>query len=60
MLKGWRTLILNTAVAAIGVAQTFGWATVIPAPWVGPVMLGLGVVGNILRTLTTGPVGTKQ
>ena len=58
-MKGWRTLIFNAGVAALGVAAAFDWTSVLAAPYAGLIVTGIGVVGMILRTQTTTPVGQK-
>ena len=60
-MKGWRTLLVNIALAILPVLQATGaadigltgiWATVYGA---------VVAVANIgLRIITTGPIGTKQ
>jgi len=56
-LKGWRTVIVAVTLAIVGVLQTADWATIVGPRQVGPVMLGIGIVVAVLRTLTDGPVG---
>ena len=59
-MKGWRTLGFNLALVAVGVLQAFDWTSVLgTAPYVGWIVTGIGLVGTVLRTATTGPVGTK-
>ena len=59
-LKGWKTLLFNAGVAVLGVAQAFDWTSVLGAtPYSGWVVTGIGVVGMILRSVTTTPVGVK-
>jgi hypothetical protein len=59
MLKGWRTVGVAVAIAAVGALQTSGLADLIPAPYVGPAMMALGFVMAYLRSVTTTPVGAK-
>ena len=59
MLKGWRTVMFAAAVGAVGALQTVGWADVIPTGYVGPVMMGLGIVMAWLRSQTDTSVGVK-
>ena len=59
MLKGWRTVIVAVAVGAVGALQTVGWADIIPVGYVGPVMMGLGIIMAYLRSQTDTPVGVK-
>lgn len=60
MMKGWRTVALAVAVGAVGALQTVGWVDIIPAGYVGPVMMGLGIVMAWLRSQTDTPVGVKS
>ncbi len=60
MAKGWRTLAFNIGLVVVGVLQAADWVSILGnAPYVGWVVTGIGVVGTILRTQTTGPVGAK-
>jgi hypothetical protein len=59
MLKGWRTIGVAVAIAAVGALQTSGLADVIPAPYVGPAMMALGFAMAWLRGITDTTVGTK-
>jgi hypothetical protein len=59
MIKGWRTVGVAVAIAAVGALQTSGLADLIPAPYVGPAMMALGFVMAYLRSVTTTPVGAK-
>jgi hypothetical protein len=59
MLKGWRTVGVAVAIAAVGAMQTSGLADVIPAPYVGPAMMALGFAMAWLRGFTNTPIGTK-
>ena len=56
-LSGYKTLIFALLLGAVGAAQTFDWATIVPAADVGPVMMGLAALVAILRALTSTPVG---
>ncbi len=58
-MKGYRTLLVNAAVALVGVAQSFDWTTVVAPNRVGLVLTGIGVVNMVLRALTDTPVGQK-
>lgn len=58
-LKGWRTLLVSLAIAMAGVLQSADWATIVPAEHVGSVMLAIGVLVAVLRTLTDTPLGRK-
>jgi hypothetical protein len=59
-MKGYRTLLFSLAVAVTGVLQSFDWASVIPPEQAGIALTVVGVVGAILRFLTSTPVGTKD
>lgn len=58
-VKGWRTVLVAVMLAVVGVLQTADWATVVGARQVGPVMLAIGILVAVLRTLTDTPVGRK-
>lgn len=60
MLKGYKTLILNAAVALLGVAQGFDWVGVAGGEKAGWVMTGIGIANMILRSLTNTPVGKAE
>lgn len=61
MLKGWRTLLFNLGVAAVGVAQAFDWTSVLGAtPYAGWVVTGIAVANAALRTVTNTSVGEKH
>ena len=59
MLKGWRTVGVAVAIAAVGALQTSGLADVIPAPYVGPAMMALGFAMAWLRSMTDTTLGKK-
>jgi hypothetical protein len=59
MLKGWRTVAVATAIAAVGALQTAGWADLVPAPYVGPIIMALGFGMAFLRGITDTKVGEK-
>ena len=59
-MKGYRTLFFSLAVAAIGVLQSFDWATLVPPDQAGIALTVVGVAGAILRFLTSTPVGAKE
>lgn len=65
-LLGWKTIILNgMAGIAAGVYglylefQTVDFTPVIPAKYLPWFVIGMSVVGIVLRIVTTGPVGSK-
>ena len=56
-MKGWKTVLLSIAVAAIGALETFNWADIIPDSYEKPVIMILGALFLYLRTITNTPVG---
>lgn len=60
ILSGWKTLLFALVLGALGAAQTFDWATIVPAQDVGPVMIAIGAAVAILRAVTSTPVGTSK
>lgn len=59
-MKGWRTLGFNAVVALLGVAQVANWTDILgSSSAAGWVLTAVGVIGMVLRSVTTTPVGTK-
>jgi len=65
-LKGWKTVIVNGVTgltAALYVLylqiQTVDFTPVIPQKYMGYFIVGMSVLGIVLRLITTGPVGSK-
>lgn len=65
-MKGFRTIIVNSFVAALPVAgeilaflDVFDWRSVLPADTAGWFILFIGLVNILLRFITTTPVGRK-
>ena len=58
--KGYRTLLVAGAIAALGTIQAAGLATVIPAPYVGYALLGIAALIAGLRTVTDTPVASPE
>ena len=58
-MKGWRTMAVAVAIAALGAVQSSGLADVIPVPYVGPALMAIGFVVAWLRSITNTPVGVK-
>lgn len=61
-MKGWRTLLVNGAIAAFEGAATYFTGNGILVPLLGPTWSVVAVAGlnALLRTITTGPVGTGR
>lgn len=60
--KGWRTLSVSIAIAAVGALQTAlaaGGGGILPIPYVGPALVAVGFLMAYLRTMTDTPIGTK-
>ncbi len=65
-LKGWKTIIAN-AITGLPAAlyglylefQTVDFTPVIPEKYAAAAVVGMSVLGVILRLITTGPVGSK-
>jgi hypothetical protein len=65
-LKGWKTVIANAMTgfpaALYGLYlefQAVDFTPVIPTKYVALAVVGMSVLGVILRLITTGPVGSK-
>ena len=56
MLAGYKTLIFNLALAIFGVLQSFNWVDVLGSTKAGYVVTGIGIIGMILRAVTTTPI----
>ena len=55
MLKGWKTILFNLAIAAIGVLQAVDWIDVLGSERAGVAVTAIGIVGTVLRFLTDTP-----
>lgn len=55
MLKGWKTILFNLAIAAFGVLQAVDWIDVLGSERAGLVVTAIGIAGTILRFLTDTP-----
>ncbi|MEP0518582.1 MAG: hypothetical protein ABJO09_00910 [Hyphomicrobiales bacterium] len=65
-MKGFRTLIVNSAIAALPVLgetlaflDVFDWKSILPPEYAGWFILVVGVVNIWLRFITSTPVGKK-
>jgi hypothetical protein len=65
-LKGWKTIAINVLTglpaALYGLYVEFAsvdFTPVIPAKYAAAAVVGMSVVGVLLRIITTGPVGAK-
>jgi hypothetical protein len=56
-LKGWKTMIVSSVLAIVGVLQTADWATIVSPQHVGPTILVIAIVVAVLRSVTSTPVG---
>jgi len=59
-MKGYKTLAFGMALAALGFAQQFDWAAIVPAHWTGLVMAGIGGMVMWLRSITNTPMGKPE
>lgn len=59
MLKGYRTIIVNTALMILPVLDLVEVRDVIPDQWMPWYALGMAVANMWLRAVTTTPVGQK-
>ena len=55
--SGYKTFIFAAVVAVLGALQTLDWAQVVPANDVGPVMIAIGGLMAVLRSITSTPPG---
>lgn len=58
-MKGWRTLILNLAVAIFGVLEATDWTSLLGADKAGWAVLAIAMANMAMRTITTGQIGEK-
>lgn len=56
-MTGYRTLLFNVLVAVVGVLSATDWVQLVGSTRAGWVVTGIGIVGTVLRFLTTTPVG---
>jgi len=59
-VKGWRTVAVGVVTGIVGFLQSFNFAQIIPPDKIGYVLLGLGVLGVILRYVTTSALGKSK
>lgn len=66
-MKGFRTIIVNSAVAALPLAgellaflDVFDWRSVLPPESAGWFILVIGLINIGMRFITTSPVGKKS
>lgn len=55
MLKGWKTILFNVAIAIIGVLQAVDWIDVLGSDRAGLAVTVIGIAGTVLRFLTDTP-----
>lgn len=58
-MKGWRTVLVNGALAVVGVLATAKWPELVPVQYAAPIVAVVGMVNLFLRSITTTPVGVK-
>jgi hypothetical protein len=56
-MKGWRTLLVNSGVAAFGVLEATDWTALLGSDSAGWAVTGIAVANMVLRSITTTPVG---
>jgi len=56
MLKGWKTLLINSVVAIVAVAQASGLVDVVPPAYIAPAMAVLSFVNIWLRSMSDTPM----
>lgn len=58
LLRGYRTLILSAAIAALGFLQAFDFTQIISNPrTIGIILIIIGVLVAVLRAITTTHIG---
>lgn len=59
-MKGWRTLIFNSAAAIVGVLMAFDWTSVASAKTAGLIVSGVSLGNMVLRAFTNTTVGSNS
>ena len=59
-MKGYRTLAFNAAVAAIGLAETVDWVSLLGSARAGWALAAISIGNILLRAATNGPVGQSR
>ena len=57
MMKGYRTLLFNAAVALVGFAQSLDWVSILGSERSGVALAVIALANMLLRAATDGPVG---
>ena len=60
MVDGLKTVFFGIFTGVVGLLEAFDFSSIIPADQVGYWILGVGVIGILLRALTTGPMRLKR
>jgi len=55
MLKGWKTLAFNAALAVFGVLQAADWVDLLGSERAGIAVTAIGIIGAVLRFFTDTP-----
>lgn len=58
-MKGWRTIIVNCAVAVVGVLASVSWPDVVGVEYAGIAATAVSIVNMGLRLVTTTPIGQR-
>lgn len=58
-MKGWRTIIINSAIAVGGVLAAVNWSDVVGVEYAGIVATVVSLVNMGLRATTTTPIGQR-
>ena len=58
-MKGWRTILLNLAIAIFGVLEAADWTTVLGSDQAGWLVTIVALANMALRSMTTTPLGEK-
>ena len=59
-IKGYRTLAFNAVIAAVGLAQSLDWGTLLGAEHAGIALAAVSLANMLLRASTNGPVGPAR
>lgn len=60
MLKGWKTRLVALALVVLGAVQAVDLTTIVPEPFVGIVISGIGLLMWYLRSITDTPAGQSE
>ena len=58
-MKGWRTLVINLAIAVFGVLEATDWTAALGSDKAGWIVAGIAIANMVLRSFTTTEIGRR-